>query len=206
MRVRRLGLGISEVLPRTPSLEITVARTILGVLIVILAPFDASAQTGSDSDSAVVDPVAREVSAILVDQCVSCHGPMQKKGGLDLSRRATAVKGGKSGTAIVPGSADLSLLVDKVAEGEMPPKEALRREQVAAVRAWVEAGAIYASEPLSPRRAGADWWSLRPICRDCCRPNGTGAIDWALTPIDAFIPTGPALAAWPRPPRPTRRP
>ena len=85
--------------------------------------------------------MAREVGAILADQCVSCHGPEQKKGGLDLSRRATALKGGKSGTAIVPGQPDESLLVDKVAEGEMPPKGALAREQVAAVRAWVEAGA-----------------------------------------------------------------
>ena len=63
----------------------------------------------------------------------------------------------------MPGSPDESLLVDKVAEGEMPPKGALGPEQVAAVRAWVEAGRPYASEPLSPRRAGADWWSLRPI-------------------------------------------
>ena len=47
----------------------------------------------------------------------------------------------------MPGSPDESLLVDKVVDGEMPPKGALRREQVAAVRDWVEAGAPYASEP-----------------------------------------------------------
>ena len=200
MRVRRLGLGISEVLPRMPGLELTVARTFLGVLIVILTPFGVNAQPGPNS--AVPDPVAREISAILVDQCVSCHGPTQKKGGLDLSRRATALKGGKSGTAIVPGSPDESLLVDKVVEGEMPPKGALRREQVAAVRAWVQAGATYASEPLSPRRAGADWWSLRPI-QTVTPPERHGS-DWIKTPIDAFILAGlkakglaPAPAAGP---------
>ena len=148
-------MGIPRLLPREPSLELNVVRNILGVVIGVLFPFVASAQTRPDT--AVADAVAREVSLILVDQCVSCHGPAQKKGGLDLSRRATALKGGKSGAAIVPGFPNESLLVDKVAEGEMPPKGALRREQVAAVRAWVEAGATYASETLSPRRAGADW-------------------------------------------------
>jgi mono/diheme cytochrome c family protein len=195
MRVRRLGLRISWVLPRRPSLELTVARTFLGVLIGVLFPVVASAQTGTGSTIANI--VAREVSAILIDQCVSCHGPTQKKGGLDLSRRATALKGGKSGLAIVPGAPDLSLLVDKVAEGEMPPKGALPREQVAALRAWVEAGATYASEPLSPRRAGADWWSLRPIIRTVSPPDqqrhpghATDPTDWIKTPIDAFILAG----------------
>ncbi len=170
------------------------ARTFLGILIGVLFPLGANAQTGPNSG--VVDPVAREASAILVDQCVSCHGPTQKKGGLDLSRRATALKGGKSGTAIVLGSPDASLLIDKVTAGEMPPKGALGPEQVAAVRAWIKAGATYASEPLSPRRAGPDWWSLRPI-RTVSPPerrrhpdHATDPTDWVKTPIDAFILAG----------------
>ena len=135
---------------------------------------------------------AKQVAAILANQCVSCHGPEQKKGGLDLSRRATALTGGKSGTAIVPGSPDESLLVDKVAEGEMPPKGALATEQVAAVRAWVEAGAPYASEPLGPRRAGADWWSLAADPDGFAPPRvpGTATRHWVKTPIDAFILAG----------------
>ena len=166
----------------------------LGVVIVSLTSFAASAQTGPGS--ALTDKVARDASAILIDQCVSCHGPAQKKGGLDLSRRATALKGGKSGTAIVPGSPDLSLLVDKIADGEMPPKGPLAHEQVAAVRSWVAAGAPYVSEPLSPRRAEADWWSLRPI-RKVSPPEwhqnrgpATDPADWIKTPIDAFILAG----------------
>ena len=95
------------------------------------------------------DKVAREVGAILVDKCLACHGPEKKKGGLDLSRRTLALSGGDSGPAIVPGQAGESLLVEKVVEGEMPPNGPLSREQVAAVRAWVEAGATYPSEPLA---------------------------------------------------------
>src|SRR6185312_1752836 len=63
----------------------------------------------------------QEAGSILVSRCVSCHGPEKKKGGLDLSRRASALAGGDSGAAIVPGRPTESLLIDKVAEGEMPP-------------------------------------------------------------------------------------
>jgi len=151
---------------------------------VMLMPMGVAAQT--DSGSAL----SRQVGAILANQCVSCHGPEQKKGGLDLSRRATALAGGESGTAIVPGVPDDSLVVDKIAEGEMPPKGALAREQVAAVRDWVKAGALYESEPLAPRRAGANWWSLRPIGR-MSPPHFQGhEADWVQTPIDAFILAG----------------
>ena len=110
-------------LGRAPVAEVAVVRLFLGLVIGAMVPLGASAQTGADS--AAKGKVASDVDAILVDQCVSCHGPEQKKGGLDLSRRATALQGGKSGTAIVPGSPDESLLVDKVADGEMPPKGSL---------------------------------------------------------------------------------
>ncbi len=151
------------------------------------AAVPARAGTGAGSGQAAV---ARQVEGILARQCLSCHGPEKKKGGLDLSRRTTALAGGKSGEAIVPGEPDESLLVEKVAEGEMPPKQPLTREQAAAVRAWVAAGALYASEPLSPPRAGADWWSFRPIAA-VAPPEITGLdAGWVRTPIDAFILAG----------------
>ncbi len=78
----------------------------------------------------------------------------EEKGGLDLTRRASALTGGETGAAIVPGQPEDSLLIDKVAEGEMPPNGPLSKEQVAVVRAWIESGASYPSEPLTPRRGG----------------------------------------------------
>jgi mono/diheme cytochrome c family protein len=161
-----------------------VARAFSSVFTAALVALCAAAQAGNDP--AVAAKMAQEVSTILANQCVSCHGPEQKKGGLDLSRRSTALNGGKSGIVIVPGSPDESALFEKVFDAEMPPTGALTREQVAAVRAWVEAGAPYASEPLSPRRAGADWWSLRPI-RSVSPPLGSAEESRIKTPIDAFI-------------------
>ena len=88
---------------------------------------------------------------------------------------------------IVPGNADESLLVDKVEAGEMPPKSRLAAPQVEAVRAWIAAGAPYHAEPVTPPRAGPDWWSLQPI-RQPPVPVVTGPdARWVRTPIDAFI-------------------
>ena len=130
----------------------------------------------------------REAGAILTEQCVACHGPEKKKGGLDLSRRSSALAGGESGAAIVPGRPAESLLVEKVADGEMPPKGALSKDEVAAVRAWVEAGAPYPSEPLSPAQgrrrlvvAPAD-----PIGRPARGARGRRRVG-SRTPVDAFV-------------------
>jgi len=191
-----------------------VAKSLLSILIVALLPIRVLAG-GPDRTSS--EKLAREASTLLANRCVSCHGPEQKKGGLDLSRRATALKGGKSGIVIVPGSPDESVLVDKIAEGEMPPKGALAPEQVRAVRAWIEAGAPYANEPIAVRRAGADWWSLLPIRqvsppvwhdpsahRESGHrkpPRAAAPADWIKTPIDAFILAGlGASGLFPAPP------
>jgi mono/diheme cytochrome c family protein len=130
--------------------------------------------------------IAEGATKVLAEQCVSCHGPVQKKGGLDLSRRGSALKGGESGVVIVPGAPDESLLVEKITNGEMPPKGGLSRDQVAILRAWVNAGASYPSEPLAPKRAGTDWWSLRPI-RKPTPPRISGPGGWVDNPIDAFV-------------------
>jgi mono/diheme cytochrome c family protein len=160
-----------------------------GVVILGFLPAVVGAQSAPSSSAGAQDTrvLAQRVGTILADHCVSCHGPEQKKGGLDLSRRSTALVGGKSGNAIVPGEPEMSLVVEKVSEGEMPPKGALSREQLATVRAWVEAGATYASEPLMTRRAGDDWWSLRPI-RKVAPAHFSGAdAAWIKSSVDAFI-------------------
>jgi hypothetical protein len=127
----------------------------------------------------------REVRPILTGTCLTCHGAEAQKGGLDLSRRDTALAGGVSGPAIEPGKPDESDLVMRLEDGLMPPKSPLAPEQVAAFRRWVEAGAPYETEPLEPARAGLDWWSLRPIRR----PEIPEISDrsWVRTPVDAFI-------------------
>jgi mono/diheme cytochrome c family protein len=127
------------------------------------------------------------VRAILSESCIRCHNANQKKGGLDLSRQSSALRGGESGAVIVPGHAAESLLVDKVEAGEMPPKARLSAIQVKAIRTWIADGATYVAEPVTTPRAGRDWWSLQPI-RQAAVPKVEGVdSSWIRTPIDAFI-------------------
>ncbi len=128
---------------------------------------------------------AGRVREVLADRCLACHSPDPRKGDLDLSRRGPALLGGKNGPAVVPGRPDESLLVDMIEAGEMPPGRPLDAGEIAAFRGWIEAGAAYGVEPLLARRAGPDWWSLRPIRPGPVPPAKEPA--WVRNPVDAFI-------------------
>ena len=134
---------------------------------------------GPATPSSAEDPAGR-AREVLADRCLSCHSPDPKKGGLDLTRRASLLAGGEGGPAIAPGKPGASLLIEKLEAGEMPPGRRLAPEDLAAFRAWVEAGAPYEVEPLLARRAGPDWWSLRAIRRPEVPPG-------AANPVDAFL-------------------
>ena len=72
-------------------------------------------------------PKAKESAlAVLADKCLACHSADPKKGGLDLTRRASALAGGESGPAVVPGKPGESLLIERLEAGEMPPEPAAR--------------------------------------------------------------------------------
>ncbi len=131
-----------------------------------------------------------EVAPILADRCIDCHGGLKPKGGLDLTRKATAFAG-KHGPAIVPTKSAESSLWQRVEAGEMPPKKPLPAAEKAILKAWIESGAAWGSDPVDPfrittsRRAGFDWWSLRPIQRPVLPDVKQTA--WVRNPIDRFI-------------------
>lgn len=137
----------------------------------------------------------QSIAPILVRHCLGCHNATDPKGHLDLSRRATMLKGGDSGAAIVPGHARKSYLIERVADGSMPPKKHSRRlskTEVARLKRWVDAGAEWPKgRRLSPfefttgKRAGLDWWSFQPVQRPPI--PGVKNRAWLGNPIDAFI-------------------
>src|SRR5690606_28698525 len=104
-------------------------------------------------------------------------------GGLSLHQHAALLRGGNSGSAIIAGNPEESLLIHEIsgATPKMPKFGApLGAEQVALIRRWIEEGAKDDS-------AGAGeeiWWSLRPLQRTKA-PTLSSA--WGRTPIDAFI-------------------
>lgn len=126
------------------------------------------------------------VRSVLADSCLTCHDPHHKKGGLDLSRRASALAGGRDGIVLVPGKPDSSVLYQKIAAGKMPPKKPLSPAQVRAFRAWIEHGAPFEQEPLQARLPRAtDWWAFRPLQAPAV-PR-TPFDSQAHNPIDRFI-------------------
>ena len=62
-------------------------------------------------------PSAEPARALIADKCLGCHSGETPKGGLDLTRRASALAGGDSGEALVPGKPDESPLIERVADG-----------------------------------------------------------------------------------------
>ncbi len=131
------------------------------------------------------------IAPLLSERCLDCHGGGKPKGGLDLSRRQTALAGGDTGEAIAPGNPEKSLLWEYVNDNKMPPKKPLSREEKALLKAWIRAGAKWGSDPIDPfrtttaKRAGYDWWALKPI--KVARPPAVVNARWVRNPIDAFV-------------------
>ncbi len=121
---------------------------------------------------------AKTIGPILTKRCLGCHNASEAKGELVLLSREGLLKGGENGAVIDAKKPEASVLLKKVAAGEMPPVEngksqALPKEEVELIRAWVLAGAKWPEglalnpfEVTTVARAGLDWWSLQPVKRE----------------------------------------
>ncbi len=147
-------------------------------------------------------PDMQSVRALLIEQCLDCHGPSKAKARLDLSTREGLLRGGYSGEVVVPGDAEASLLYEMVAhqyEPAMPfGKPALSADQVALIRAWIDDGAHY-SAPLTAEvdpesgtteaddpieKSDRPFWSFQPL-RDVTPPSNLR--NGSRHPIDRFL-------------------
>jgi ankyrin repeat protein len=83
---------------------------------------------------------AKDVQPIFRQNCVPCHGPVQQSSGMRLDRKSVVM--GRRG--VVPGSSENSFLFHRIS-GEygtqMPPTGALRPEQIAIIKQWIDQGA-----------------------------------------------------------------
>jgi mono/diheme cytochrome c family protein len=137
----------------------------------------------------------RSVARVLIRNCIGCHNATNPKGKLDLTSRESLLKGGESGPAIVPGNTAKSYLIERVADGSMPPKkngQRLPQAVVAGLKRWVIDGAnwpkgrrLSSFELTTPKRAGFDWWSFQPVKRPAI--PAVRDRQWLRNPIDAFV-------------------
>jgi Protein of unknown function (DUF1549)/Protein of unknown function (DUF1553)/Planctomycete cytochrome C/Concanavalin A-like lectin/glucanases superfamily len=155
---------------------------------VVATVFLATCAVGASDDKSKFD---ERVAPILISQCFECHHGPKPRGGLDLSRRETAVAGGESGPAIVPGKPEESPLWQRISAGEMPPKKPLSSAEQAVIKEWITRGARWGKQPLDPfrattsTRAGYDWWSLQPVSRP--KPPIVRESGALRGPIDSFV-------------------
>ena len=143
----------------------------------------------------------KKVRPVLVENCFGCHGPEQQKGGLRLDSRALVLKGGETGSAVVPGKPDDSELVAAIrydANGyQMPPAGKLPQPAIDALTAWVRMGAPWpaapGNAPDSPDNAPdafdleerAGHWSFQPVRRP--RLPAVQQTSWPRNPVDHFV-------------------
>jgi mono/diheme cytochrome c family protein len=129
-----------------------------------------------------------EIAPIFERNCVGCHHGTQPKGGLDLSTKSGLSAGGESGTVVVAGKPEESLLLDFVV-GDPPAMpnagEPLSDAQIVALRRWIASGAHWPDDVvLDAASSSARWWSLTPLVQP---PVPALESPWIRTPIDAFI-------------------
>ena len=142
----------------------------------------------ADFDTANFDTT---VAALLAQRCLGCHNPSDKKGGLDLSGSKSATAGGEGGAAFVAGKPDESLLWERIAADEMPPRKPLSADEKRLIREWITGGASWGTDPIdffrytSDVRAGYDWWSLQPVRR--AAPPPVKNESWPAGDLDRFV-------------------
>ena len=142
------------------------------------------ALVGSVSAADSID-FARQIEPILIRRCSECHGPDQQKAKLRLDTRAEALKAGKSGKlALVPGQPDASELMHRITSTDpdevMPSKGArLTDDEVAAMRQWIAAGAVWPE--FDPRKH----WAFTPPVRPALPEVKNSG--WGRNEVDRFI-------------------
>jgi mono/diheme cytochrome c family protein len=143
--------------------------------------------------SAAAADFGADVEPIFHERCYMCHGPANQMSGLRLDQKAAALKGGYSGAVIAPGDSGASKLVERISSGKagfkMPPAgPALSPAQIAAVKAWIDAGAEWPERGPAPKLSDdqkTQWWSFQPL--PDIDPPAVREEAWVRNPVDRFV-------------------
>jgi len=136
----------------------------------------------------------RQIEPIFARNCYQCHGPKKAMGRLRLDDKESALKGGLSGAAIIPGDGKQSLLMKRIlGEGDvarMPMGgDPLMPTQIALIRRWIDQGASWSVDdqsaiPESQSAIKQHWAYVKPVRPALPRVKNPS---WVRNPIDAFI-------------------
>lgn len=118
-----------------------------------------------------------QVKAILVENCVNCHGGEKTKGELSMVTREGLIKGGVDGVVIVPFNGAKSRLLKLVRHEEEPnmpdKKPKLSDDKIEALAKWIEDGAPYEGALIEGATVAKGkgtiseddrkWWAFQPL-------------------------------------------
>jgi mono/diheme cytochrome c family protein len=149
----------------------------------------AFAQKSKPSTNSQPVDYLKQIKPLLALHCVNCHGPLRQKGGLRLDAGELIQKGGDSGSAIVAGKPEKSLLLHALAGSndvtQMPVDgKPLKKEDIALVRRWIQAGAVFPKGEKIAADPRDHWAFKKPVQSKLPRPKNPA---WKKNPIDTFI-------------------
>ncbi|MDQ6631890.1 MAG: PSD1 and planctomycete cytochrome C domain-containing protein [Verrucomicrobiota bacterium] len=102
----------------------------------------------------------RDIKPILVNTCVECHSPEDRKSNFEVTSVETLKqKGKKAGPGVIPGKPDESSIVQYirgVADGPQMPKgePRLSEDELHLIRMWIAAGAKDDSAEIASQKSG----------------------------------------------------
>lgn len=130
-----------------------------------------------------------KIRPLLAANCYACH-TQGANGGLRLDSREAVLNGGLSGTVLVPGNPQASLMVTAVhyrSKLKMPPSGPLKAEEVSLLEKWIQDGAPWpevkvaqAGLPVEAR----DFWSFRAPARVKVPAVNDS---WVTNDVDRFV-------------------
>lgn len=167
---------------------------IRGLVLLVLCVFVVLGASAGLSSSAVAsdDPASEEyfekhVRPVLAGTCFRCHGGQKIGGKLHVDSREALIKGGESGAAIDLESPEKSLLLAAIRRDDdvsaMPPDKALPEKQVAAITAWIKAGAPWPKTSVA--FVTEKHWAFEPLTNPAAPEVKDKA--WSRTSVDPFI-------------------
>ena len=144
---------------------------------------------------------ARRVHFLFEIKCQPCHGRKKEEKELDMRTMASILRGGESGPALIRGNAAEILLLRRIHDDQMPPRDVryklsirpVTESEQELIRKWIEAGAIDPPPPpgvvdddgLLVRDEDRQWWAFQsPVA--AAIPHAE-VRDPARTPIDTFL-------------------
>ena len=184
-------------------LLVSCASLFAGTMVLVLRPVQASEPPAKVFTAAEVAFFEKDVQPIVTQRCLKCHGAEAKiKGGLRLTSRAEALKGGDTGPAVALDKPDSSLLLSAInyKDGlEMPPSGKLPQAEIDTLTQWVKAGLPWsaggtsaAPKPTAHAKGGVvtpearQYWAYQPVKRPPV-PEIRNPKSPIRNPIDAFI-------------------